>query len=142
MQCYDIPGLPPDNLQMESLFGRLRCNQQRINGRKSTRELRDFGQIQVLFAAESEAVLLKQIQGIPLGDYLSECVRLTEAEVPRQFFRRLHHDPLKTIQTLIEQHSTRCVELIKDQALPVQKGLGLPTNKTSWVNNPHLWGLK
>jgi len=125
LYCYDIPGLPPDNLKMESLFGRLRRNQRRISGRKSTRELRDFGQVQVLFAAESEALLLQQIQGVPLGDYQAECVRLTEAEVPRQFFRRLHHDPLKTIQTLIEQHATRSAELMNDKALPVQERLAL-----------------
>ena len=125
LYCYDIPGLPPDNLKMESLFGRLRRNQRRISGCKSTRELRDFGQVQVLFAAESEALLLQQIQGVPLGDYQTESVRLAEAEVPRQFFRRLHHDPLKTVQTLIEQHSARCTELMKDIALPVQERLVL-----------------
>jgi hypothetical protein len=119
--CYDIPGLPPDNLQMESLFGRLRRNQRRISGRKSTRELRDFGQVQVLFAAESEALLLHQIQGVPLGDYRAASVRLAEAEMPRQFFRRLHHDPQKTIQTLIELHSNRCKELRLDQAFLVQE---------------------
>lgn len=62
LYCYDILGLPPDNLQMESLFGRLRRNQRRISGRKSTRELREFGQVQVLFDVESEALLLQQIQ--------------------------------------------------------------------------------
>ncbi len=47
---------------MESLFERLRRRQRRISGRKSTRELRDFGQAQVLFQAESEATLLEQIR--------------------------------------------------------------------------------
>jgi hypothetical protein len=121
LYCYDIPGLPPDNLQMESLFGRLRRNQRRISGRKSTRELRDFGQVQVLFNAESEALLLQQIQGVTVEDYRAERVRLAQAEEPRQFFHRLHHDPQKTIQTLIEQHSTRCNELRLDQSLPVQE---------------------
>ena len=65
LYCYDIPGLPPDNLQIESLFGRLRRHQRRISGRKSTRELRDFGQAQVLFIAESEVALLEQIRHIP-----------------------------------------------------------------------------
>ena len=54
LHCYDIPGLPPDNLMLEALFGRLRRHQRRISGRKSTQELRDFGQYQVLFLAESE----------------------------------------------------------------------------------------
>ena len=127
LYCYDIPGLPPDNLQMESLFGRLRRNQRRISGRKSTRELRDFGQVQVLFGAESETLLLQQIQGVSLGDYQAERIRLLEAEVPRQFFRRLHHDPLKTMQALIEQHSIRCIELHKDHTPPIQEGFAAHT---------------
>jgi hypothetical protein len=43
LPCYDIPGLPQDNLQLEALFGRLRRHQRRISGRKSTQELHDFG---------------------------------------------------------------------------------------------------
>jgi hypothetical protein len=78
--CFDIPGLRAENLQMQSLFGRLRRYQRRIRGRKSTRELRDFGQLQVLFGGESEALLLQQIQGNPLGDYQAERVRLADAE--------------------------------------------------------------
>ncbi|MBL6983587.1 MAG: hypothetical protein ISR58_20590, partial [Anaerolineales bacterium] len=49
LHTYDIPGLPPDNLQIESLFGRLRRHQRRVSGRKSTRPLREFGHYQVLF---------------------------------------------------------------------------------------------
>ena len=44
LHCYDIPGLPQDNLQLEAFFGQLRRKQRRISGRKSTLELRDFGQ--------------------------------------------------------------------------------------------------
>lgn len=60
LHCYDIPGLPSDNLKIESKFSHLRRNQRRISGRKSTVELRDFGQYQVLFIAESEKQLLAQ----------------------------------------------------------------------------------
>ena len=108
LYCYDIPGLPPDNLQIESLFGRLRRHQRRISGRKSTRELRDFGQVQVLFLAENEAALLEQIQHIPQPAYQAYRQRLALAEAPRQFIRRLHHDPVGTSQILVSQHSSRC----------------------------------
>lgn len=108
LYCYDIPGLPPDNLQIESLFGRLRCHQRRISGRKSTRELRDFGQAQVLFMAESEAALLDQIQHVSHPSYQAHRQRLSQAEAPRQFLRRLHHDPVGTAQILVSQHSSRC----------------------------------
>ncbi|MBW4429042.1 MAG: hypothetical protein KME50_32700 [Nostoc desertorum CM1-VF14] len=36
LHCYDIPGLPPDNLKIESLFSNLRRHQKRSSGRKST----------------------------------------------------------------------------------------------------------
>jgi hypothetical protein len=119
LHCYDIPGLPPDNLQMESLFEQLRRRQRRISGRKSTRELRDFGQVQVLFRAESEAVLLEQILQVPLSDYHAYRKQLQQAETPRQFFHRLHHNPLSTLTSLIDQHAVRRTELLHDENLDV-----------------------
>jgi hypothetical protein len=107
LYCYAIPGLPQDNLQLESLFGRLRRHQRRISGRKSTQELHDFGQAQVLFRAESEAELLKQIQHVPKAEYFAHRERLVQAEFNRQFFRRLHHDPLKTISSLLTHYTMR-----------------------------------
>ena len=118
--CYDIPGLPQDNLRMEALFGRLRRHQCRISGRKSTRELRDFGQAQVLFMADSEADLLRQIRQVPWSAYRQSRQRLAEAEAPRQFFRRLHHDPFGTAQTLIGQHTVRCKALAQNMVLAEQ----------------------
>ena len=111
LYCYAIPGLPQDNLQLETLFGCLRRQQRRISGQKSTRELRDFGQVQVLFLADSQEALLAQIQQVPWDRYQS-CLRLLEkAEAPRQFFHRLHHNPLHTIQDLTIQHSARSIAL-------------------------------
>ena len=129
LYCYDIPGLPPDNLRIESLFGRLRRNQRRISGRKSTRELRDFGQAQVLFIAESETALLEQIQNIPQPAYQTHRQRLAQAEAPRQFLRRLHHDPLGTVQILVSQHTSRCKLLGLNNTLAVtQVESGLHTD--------------
>jgi len=68
LACYDVAGLPQDNLQMESLFEQLRRRQRRISGRKSTRELRNFAQAQVLFHAENEAVLLEHIRRVRFAD--------------------------------------------------------------------------
>ena len=114
LHCYDIPGLPPDNLALESLFGRLRCHQRRVSGRKSTRELRDFGQCQILFLAESEEDLLEQIRQVPLAEYRDRRLRLAEAEAPRQFLRRLHRNPLGTMRWLVDQHATRRAVLASD----------------------------
>ena len=127
--CYDIPGLPQDNLQLETLFGRLRRHQRRISGRKSTCELRDFGQAQVLFMAENETDLLRQIQRVPWATYRQYRQRLAVAEAPRQFFRRLHHDALATAQTLVSQHTARRNALAQNKVLAVQSAQnGLHTN--------------
>jgi hypothetical protein len=114
LHCYDIPGLPQDNLRLESLFGRLRRHQRRLSGRRSTRELQDFGQIQVLFHAQSQADLLLQLKQVPYSKYCLHRQRLALAEAPRQFFRSLHHDPAITIQTLLSKHADRCLSLHKN----------------------------
>ena len=111
LPCYDIPGLHPDNLRLESLFGRMRRHQRRVSGRKSTGELRDFGQYQVLFLAESEEELLEQIRQVPVEEYRTNRRRLEKAEAPRRFLHRLHRDPLKTMRDLVEQHTARRVLL-------------------------------
>jgi hypothetical protein len=104
LHCYDIPGLPPDNLQMESLFGRLRRHQRRISGRKSTKALRNFGQCQILFAAQSQAHLLQQLRRVPLRDYQRSRKRLAQAENQRQFLHRLHRNPVKTMAHLADRY--------------------------------------
>jgi len=106
LYCYDIPGLPQDNLIVESLFGRLRSHQRRISGRKSTQPLRDFGHIQILFRAESEAQLLEQIRTVSVEEYREQRNRQARAEAPRKFLNRLHRDPIKTIQDLAEKYMT------------------------------------
>lgn len=111
LPCYDIPGLPPDNLRLESLFNRLRCHQRRISGRKSTKELRDFGQYQVLFSANSLEALLDQLRCVPISEYYKHRQRLAQAESPRQFFHRLHRNPVATTQKLIDRYSQRQDEL-------------------------------
>jgi hypothetical protein len=93
LHTYDIPGLPPDNLQIESLFGRLRRHQRRVSGRKSTRPLREFGHYQVLFSAESQADLLNHLRTVPLHEYCKHRKLLERAETTRRFMRCLHRNP-------------------------------------------------
>ena len=111
LHCYDIPGLPPDNLQMESLFGRLRRRQRRISGRKSTKALRDFGHCQVLFMAQRQEQLLVQLRSVPISDYQLLRKRIALAEAPRQFLHRLHRDPVKTMSLLANSYTKRQSEL-------------------------------
>jgi hypothetical protein len=111
LACYDVAGLPQDNLQMETLFEQLRRRQRRISGRKSTRELRNFGQAQILFLAESEVVLLEQIRHVRLADYRTCLARFAQAEQPRRFMQSLHHDPARAITRLVEQYLARYTDL-------------------------------
>jgi hypothetical protein len=118
LHCYDIPGLPADNLALEALFGHLRRHQRRISGRQSTRELRKFGPYQVLFGAESEADLLQRLQQVPLAEYHAHRRRLEKAEAPDQFMCRLHHDPASTMQHLMQRHADRRAQLVCDVPPP------------------------
>jgi hypothetical protein len=104
LHCYDIPGLPPDNLRLESVFGKLRNHARRITGRKSTRELRDFGQCQILFFAESPEDLLEQMQQVPLSTYQAQRELLEKAEAPQRFLRQLHRDTLKATRNLLSKY--------------------------------------
>ena len=120
LHCFEIPGLPPDNLKIESLFGRLRCHQRRISGRKSTQPLRDFGQSQIRFLAISQEQLLAQLRQVPVRDYQEHCKRLARAESPRQFLFCLHRDPAKAMRQLAERYTKRRAELArwKELCLP------------------------
>jgi len=114
LHCYDVSGLPPDNLAMEAFFNQLRRHQRRISGRKSTGELRTRGHYQVLFRAESEEALLAQMRQVPLAEYQAHRQRLEASAEPRRFLRRLHHDPASTMSKLLERHARRRSELGHD----------------------------
>jgi hypothetical protein len=107
LACYDVPGLPADNLQLEAFFNRLRQHERRISGRASTRPLGSLGAYQVLFIAESEHELLSHIRQVPLQDYQAHRQHLAQRESLRQQRYRLHHDPAKAIQSLLDQHTAR-----------------------------------
>ena len=104
LHCYDIVGLTPDNLRLESVFGKLRNHARRVTGRKSTRELRDFGQCQILFLAESPEDLLEQMLQVPLSTYQAQRELLEKAEAPQKFIRQLHRDTLKTTRNLLSKY--------------------------------------
>ncbi len=111
LHCYDIPGLPQHNLQLEGFFNRLRCHQRRVSGRRSTKELRDFGQFQVLFMADSQTDLLKLIRAVPIEEYKICRQRLADSEAPRRFIHQFHRDPRKTICRLLDRYVEHQCEL-------------------------------
>ena len=110
LPCYDLVGLPPDNLKLEARFEQLRGHQRRISGRQSTQPLRDFGQSQILFDAQSEAELLLQIRQVSHAAYQAQQRRLAQAEEPRKNLYRMHRDPVKAAHRLVAQHATRRAE--------------------------------
>jgi hypothetical protein len=118
LHCYDIPGLPPHNLQLEGFFNRLRCHQRRVSGRRSTKELRDFGQFQALFMANSQTDLLEQIRSIPVEEYKKCRQRLIDSESPRRFINQFHRDPKKTIYRLLDRYVEHQRELELSSQLP------------------------
>lgn len=101
LHTYDIPGLPPDNLQIESLFGRLRRHQRRISGRKSTRPLREFGHYQVLFSADSQVDLLNHLRTVPFQEYQKHRQQLESGETTRRFMHCLHRDAEAALRRLV-----------------------------------------
>lgn len=109
LHTYDIPGLPQDNLQIESLFGRLRRHQRRVSGRKSTRPLRVFGHYQVLFSADSQADLLHHLRTVPLHEYRKHRKLLESAEGTRRFMHCLHRDAAGTLQRLVTTYYERSI---------------------------------
>ncbi len=111
LHCYDIEGLPPDNLALEALFSNLRRHQRRISGHKSTAELRVLGHYQVLFQAESQEELLAQLRSVPLEWFRLHRRLLEQAAKPRRFINRLHRDPTAAIRSLADAYKTRRREL-------------------------------
>src|SRR5215211_1903173 len=107
LTCYEIRGLPADNLQLETFFNRIRQHERRISGRASTRPLGALGAYQVLFSAESEQDLLEHLRDVPLADYQAHRQRVGQCEASRQQRYRFHHDPAKAIEALLDQHATR-----------------------------------
>lgn len=112
LHCFEIPGLPQDNLKVESLFGRLRCHQRRISGRKSTQPLRDFGHYQILFMAESEEQLLQQLRLVSVDEYQKQPKQQAQAEAPRKFLARLHRNSEKVMQLLATKHQASQAKLL------------------------------
>lgn len=115
LTCYDIAGLPADNLQLESFFNHIRQHERRISGRTSTGPLGALGAYQVLLIAESEQALLAQLRRVPLADYQMHRQRLAHDEAVRQQRYRFHHNPTQAIQALLEQHATRRAALTASQ---------------------------
>ena len=68
LHCYDLPGLPRNNLKLEARFGKLRQHQRRVSGRKETTPLRRLAPGQLLCPTLDESELLSYLQSVPTDD--------------------------------------------------------------------------
>ena len=103
LRCYDIPGLPRSNLDLESTFGTLRRSQQRISGRKETSPIRIFGPGAIALLALDDEQVLPLLQSVPPDTYWSERRRQEEGEEPHRWLTRLHRDPARALSQVDEQ---------------------------------------
>jgi len=103
LHCYDIPGLPRSNLDLESTFGTLRRDQRRISGHKETSPLRIFGPGAIMLLALDEDQVLPLLQSVPPDTYWSQRRRQEEREEPHRWLTRLHRDPTRALSQVDEQ---------------------------------------
>jgi hypothetical protein len=103
LHCYDIPGLPRNNLDLESTFGTLRRGQRRTSGRKETTPLRVFGPGEIVLLSLDDEEILPLLQSVPAGQYWSQRRRQEEREEPRRWLVRLHRDPVRALAQVDEQ---------------------------------------
>ncbi len=105
LHCYDIPGLPRNNLKLEARFGQLRQHQRRVSGRKETTPLRRLAPGQLLCPTLDESELLSYLQSVPTDDYWRERRKQEALEEPQRWLWRLHRHPLKALAQIDTQFS-------------------------------------
>ncbi len=103
LHCYDDPQLPRHNIQLESLFGRMRRHQRRVSGRKETSPLRTFGPGLLMSLSLNEAEILPWLQSIPVETYWAQRRKQEELEEPRRWMGRLRRNPVKAYTQVDEQ---------------------------------------
>jgi hypothetical protein len=103
LHCYDIPGLPRSNLDLESVFGKLRRAQRRTSGRKETSPVRIFGPGEIVLLSLDNEEILPLLRSVPADEYWSQRRRQEEREEPRRWLIRLHRDPARALAQVDEQ---------------------------------------
>ena len=100
--CYDVPGLPATNNELESFFGRLKTGQRRITGRKSVNSfvLRYGSYAAFVDPAESKADLLTRLAQVDRATYQLQRQQLQRILSERQDYYRFCHKLDKVVQEL------------------------------------------
>jgi hypothetical protein len=103
LHCYDIPGLPRSNLDLERAFGTLRRSQRRVSGRKETSPIRIFGPGAITLLALDDEQILPLLRSVSPDTYWSQRRRQEECEEPHRWLTRLHRDPTRALSQVDEQ---------------------------------------
>jgi hypothetical protein len=100
--CYDVPGLPATNNELESFFGRLKTNQRRITGHKSVNSfvLRYGAYVAFIDRTESKSDLLTRLRQVDRAAYQQERQQLQGILAERQDYHRFCHNLDKVVQEL------------------------------------------
>jgi hypothetical protein len=109
--CYDVPGLPATNNDLEAFFGRLKTNQRRITGRKSVNSfvLRYGAYATLVDLSESKADLLVRLRQVDRAVYQRERHQLQLVLAERQDYHRFCHH-LDTVVQALETEWQAAVE--------------------------------
>ena len=91
--CYDTPGLPATNNDLESFFGRLKTSQRRITGRKSVNNfVLGYGAYAAFIdLSETKADLLNRLRQVDRAVYQQERQQLQLILEERRACYRFHH---------------------------------------------------
>lgn len=91
--CYDVPGLPATNNELESFFGYLKTNQRRITGRKSVNSfvLRYGAYAAFVDRSEPKADLLIRLRAVDRAAYQRERQHLQRILAERRDYHRFCH---------------------------------------------------
>jgi hypothetical protein len=109
--CYDVPGLPATNNDLESFFGRLKTNQRRITGQKSVNSfvLRYGAYVAFVDRSESKSELLARLRQVDRAAYQQERQHLHRILAERRDYHRFCHH-LDTVVRELEAEWQAAVE--------------------------------
>lgn len=100
--CYNVPGLPSTNNDLESFFGRLKTNQRRITGQKSVNSfvLRYGAYVAFVDRSEAKTDLLARLRHVDRAAYQQERQHLHRILAERRDYHRFCHNLDTVVQEL------------------------------------------
>ncbi len=101
--CYDIPGLPRTNNDMESFFGRLRRLTNRTSGRQAKQRLHEQGAWLLFDLVEDECEQVQRLQRVPLTEWRNERQRMQAHLATFTADRRFRRQPATYLAELETQ---------------------------------------